>query len=96
MTKIWMVSDEVRSEMAVAAVDAGIHAGLALGAVNALAVQTPSKELTKIGGYLSHISSTTLDAISTQLVDGLRCESYMTHDRNSCIHNGTHNINDWF
>ena len=56
MSKNWLVSDDVRSEMAVAAVDAGIHAGLALGAVNALAAQTPSKELMKVGGYLSHIS----------------------------------------
>lgn len=56
MSKNWLVSDDVRSEMVVAAVDAGIHAGLALGVVNKLAAQTPSKELTKIGGYLSHIS----------------------------------------
>ena len=56
MSKNWLVSDEVRSEMAVTTIDAGIHAGLALGAVNKLAAQTPSKELTKIGGYLSHIS----------------------------------------
>lgn len=57
MSRLWLVSDEVRSEMAVAAVDAGIHAGLALGIVNKLAAQTQSTELTRIGGYLSHINS---------------------------------------
>ena len=57
MSKTWLVSDEVRSEMAIAAVDAGIHAGLAHGVVNKLSTQTPSAELTKVSGYLSHIGS---------------------------------------
>lgn len=68
MSKTWLVSDEVRSEMAVAVVDAGIHAGLALGIVNKLEAKTPSKELTQIGGYLSHISGllSTLDSALRQ------------------------------
>ena len=58
MPKIWSMSDEVRSLMAVAAVDACLHATLAQQAIEALAAKTPSKELTHIGGYLSHILST--------------------------------------
>lgn len=58
MPKFWSMSDDVRSQMAVAAVDACLHATLARSAVEALVAKAPSKELTHIGGYLSHILST--------------------------------------
>ena len=54
MPKLWMVSDDVRSQMAVAAIDARVHIELAIEAVKPPAGKAPSQKSKEVGSYLSH------------------------------------------
>ena len=80
MPTIWMMSDDVRSQMAIACIDAQLHAELALKALEA----RPAAALAKADGYLRHIQGllTALnDTLHFELTDrqqgsGLACFGY--------------------